>query len=194
MNSRSVIAFLILALFGFTAASPPSFAQTPAADPSREELQRRVVQLETQMEAMRDELMKLKSALSGDKSPSDGGAPGSANAGSTKTDAATAPNAAGQAAVFLAQTARRVYMLVRSSGLAESMSRYLIRRIEESPTIILPTHPELTALEGSDHLERVSWRENQTGLCSGHGTARLARGKLPPPGQIQFSICTAVLW
>lgn len=94
MNSRSVIAFLILALLGFTAASPPSFAQTPAADPSREELQRRVVQLETQMEAMRDELMKLKSALSADKSPSDGGAPGSANAGSTKTDAATAPNAA----------------------------------------------------------------------------------------------------
>jgi hypothetical protein len=55
MNSRSVIAFLILALLGFTAASPPSFAQTPAADPSREELQRRVVPLETQMEAIRDE-------------------------------------------------------------------------------------------------------------------------------------------
>lgn len=93
MNSRSVITLLIIALLGFTVASPPSFAQTPAAEPSREELQRRVVQLETQMEAMRDELMKLKSALSADKSPSDG-APGSANAGSTKTDAATAPNAA----------------------------------------------------------------------------------------------------
>jgi thioredoxin reductase (NADPH) len=72
-------------------------------------------------------------------------------------------NSAGQAAVFLAQTARRVYMLVRSSGLAESMSRYLIRRIEESPTIVLRTHTELTALEGSDHLERVQWRDSQTG-------------------------------
>ena len=40
-------------------------------------------------------------------------------------------NSAGQAAVFLAQTTKRVHMLVRSTGLAESMSRYLIRRIEE---------------------------------------------------------------
>src|SRR5439155_527771 len=44
-------------------------------------------------------------------------------------------NSAGQAAVFLAQTAKRVHMLVRSNGLAESMSRYLIRRIEQSPAI-----------------------------------------------------------
>jgi thioredoxin reductase (NADPH) len=41
-------------------------------------------------------------------------------------------NSAGQAAVFLAQMTKRVHMLVRSRGLAESMSRYLIRRIEES--------------------------------------------------------------
>src|SRR5713101_7952770 len=44
-------------------------------------------------------------------------------------------NSAGQAAVFLSQTARRVYVLVRSNGLAKSMSRYLIRRIEESPRV-----------------------------------------------------------
>ena len=72
-------------------------------------------------------------------------------------------NSAGQAAVFLAQTARRVHMLVRSDGLAESMSRYLIRRIEQSPTIVLRPQTEVVALEGSDHLERVSWRENKTG-------------------------------
>src|SRR5262249_40547029 len=41
-------------------------------------------------------------------------------------------NSAGQAAVFLAQTARRVHVLVRGSGLANTMSRYLIRRIEEN--------------------------------------------------------------
>jgi thioredoxin reductase (NADPH) len=44
-------------------------------------------------------------------------------------------NSAGQAAVFLAQTARRVHILVRSRGLAETMSRYLVRRIEEHPAI-----------------------------------------------------------
>ena len=61
-------------------------------------------------------------------------------------------NSAGQAAVFLADTARRVYMLVRSSGLADSMSKYLIRRIEESPKIDLLTNTEIEALEGEDHL------------------------------------------
>ena len=72
-------------------------------------------------------------------------------------------NSAGQAAVYLAQTARRVHMLVRSSGLADTMSRYLIRRIEESPTIELHTHTELTTLAGADALQRVCWRSRQTG-------------------------------
>ncbi|MEP6906090.1 MAG: NAD(P)/FAD-dependent oxidoreductase, partial [Gemmatimonadales bacterium] len=67
-------------------------------------------------------------------------------------------NSAGQAAVFLAQTAKMVHVLIRSKGLAESMSRYLIRRIEESPAIELRTCTELTALEGEDHLERIQWR------------------------------------
>ena len=68
-------------------------------------------------------------------------------------------NSAGQAAVFLASTAKRVHMLVRSGGLAESMSRYLIRRIEENPAIDLRTCTEVVAVEGTDHLERVRWRE-----------------------------------
>jgi thioredoxin reductase (NADPH) len=72
-------------------------------------------------------------------------------------------NSAGQAAVFLSQTARRVYMLVRSAGLADTMSRYLIRRIEENHAIELRTHTELVALEGSDRLERVQWRHSLTG-------------------------------
>ena len=72
-------------------------------------------------------------------------------------------NSAGQAAVFLAETARHVYILVRSSGLAETMSRYLIRRIEETPNITLFPHTEIVALEGGEHLERVTWRNNQTG-------------------------------
>jgi thioredoxin reductase (NADPH) len=69
-------------------------------------------------------------------------------------------NSAGQAAVFLARTARKVYVLVRSRGLADTMSRYLIRRIEESPEIELRSCTEMVALEGDGHLERVSWRTN----------------------------------
>lgn len=72
-------------------------------------------------------------------------------------------NSAGQATAFLAETAKRVHMLIRSAGLAESMSRYLIRRIEESPTVILHPHTEIVALGGGNHLESVRWRNNQTG-------------------------------
>lgn len=70
-------------------------------------------------------------------------------------------NSAGQAAVFLAQTARKVYVLVRSRGLASTMSRYLIRRIEESPAIELRACTELITLEGNEHLERVSWQKDR---------------------------------
>ena len=77
-------------------------------------------------------------------------------------------NSAGQAAVFLTQMTKRVHMLITSSGLAESMSRYLIRRIEESPNIVLRTHTEIVALEGSDHLESVRWQNNQTGQTEEH--------------------------
>ncbi|PYQ05731.1 MAG: pyridine nucleotide-disulfide oxidoreductase [Acidobacteria bacterium] len=77
-------------------------------------------------------------------------------------------NSAGQAAVFLARTAKRVHMLVRSGGLAESMSRYLIRRIEDNPAIILRTHTELTALEGGRELQRVSWRDSQAANVEAH--------------------------
>ena len=54
-------------------------------------------------------------------------------------------------------------MLVRADGLAETMSRYLIRRIEDNPSIVLRTHTEITALDGSNHLEQVRWRDNRTG-------------------------------
>jgi thioredoxin reductase (NADPH) len=77
-------------------------------------------------------------------------------------------NSAGQAAVFLAQTARQVYLLVRSSGLAETMSRYLIRRIEDNSTIVLHKNTEIIALEGSDRLERVSWRNNESVIVETH--------------------------
>jgi thioredoxin reductase (NADPH) len=77
-------------------------------------------------------------------------------------------NSAGQAAVFLATTARRVHMLVRGPGLADTMSRYLIRRIEESPAIVLRTHTQLVGLEGNGALERIRWRDDETGEIEGH--------------------------
>jgi len=43
------------------------------------------------------------------------------------------------------------------------MSRYLIRRIEDNPTIILSTQTQIVALEGNGHLERVQWRDDQSG-------------------------------
>ena len=68
-------------------------------------------------------------------------------------------NSAGQAAIFLSEAKRRVFVLIRGAGLSDTMSRYLIRRIEETPSIELKTHTEIVALEGGNSLERVTWRE-----------------------------------
>src|SRR5260221_6940184 len=64
-------------------------------------------------------------------------------------------NSAGQAAVFLAEKAKRVHMVVRGDGLVDTMSRYLIRRIEDNPAIILRAPTEMVALEANGHPERV---------------------------------------
>lgn len=77
-------------------------------------------------------------------------------------------NSAGQAAVFLAENAKRVHMLIRSSSLADKMSRYLIRRIEETPNIVFRPYTEIIGLEGDDHLESVIWRNNQSALTEDH--------------------------
>lgn len=77
-------------------------------------------------------------------------------------------NSAGQAAVFLSQYAKHVYMLIRSSGLTDTMSRYLIRRIEENPKISLKTQTEIIKLVGTNHLESLSWRDNQSRKIENH--------------------------
>jgi len=71
-------------------------------------------------------------------------------------------NSAGQAAVYLAGNGSRVIMVIRSGGLAESMSRYLVRRIE-SAGIEVRTNCEVVGLEGDRHLERVRCRDRRTG-------------------------------
>jgi thioredoxin reductase (NADPH) len=73
-------------------------------------------------------------------------------------------NSAGQGAVFLAQHAAKVVMLVRGPGLAATMSRYLIDRIAATPNIELRPHCELTQLHGGDDgLESVRWRDRERG-------------------------------
>jgi thioredoxin reductase (NADPH) len=67
-------------------------------------------------------------------------------------------NSAGQAAVFLAAQVKHVHVLIRGPRLADTMSRYLIRRIEETPNITLHPHTELVALNGDDRLRSVTWR------------------------------------
>ncbi len=75
-------------------------------------------------------------------------------------------NSAGQAAVFLSQTASKVHMLVRSGQLSDTMSRYLIQRIEENPAIELHFKTEIVDLEGDAHLERATWRSKASGETS----------------------------
>jgi thioredoxin reductase (NADPH) len=72
-------------------------------------------------------------------------------------------NSAGQATVFLAETARKVHMLVRGKTLSETMSRYLIQRITKHPVIELHLETELVSLEGESHLERVTWLDKPSG-------------------------------
>jgi len=72
-------------------------------------------------------------------------------------------NSAGQAAVFLSTLTSRVHMLVRGPGLADTMSRYLIRRIEECGEIDIRTHTEVVELRGNGHLEGITWRNRETG-------------------------------
>jgi thioredoxin reductase (NADPH) len=75
-------------------------------------------------------------------------------------------NSAGQAAVFLAQHATKVFILIRGGSLAASMSRYLIDRIDATPNIELRPHTELTQLHGDlvEGLTAVTWRNKQTGV------------------------------
>src|SRR4029077_21085003 len=75
-------------------------------------------------------------------------------------------NSAGRAAGFKAEHAAKVFILIRGSGLAASMSRYLIDRIDATPNIELRPHTELKQLHGDrlDGLTAVSWRDSRTGI------------------------------
>jgi thioredoxin reductase (NADPH) len=97
-------------------------------------------------------------------------------------------NSAGQAAVFLAGGCRHVHLLVRSGGLSDSMSRYLIRRIEESPNITLRARTEISALAGDARLERVTWRNGAGTETHEIGHVFLMTGAVPNTHWLQGCI------
>jgi thioredoxin reductase (NADPH) len=74
-----------------------------------------------------------------------------------------AGNSAGQAAIYLAQQGCTVSLAIRRADVAESMSRYLIERIEADPRIELLPCTEVRALGGVRHLERVTLEHTSTG-------------------------------
>jgi thioredoxin reductase (NADPH) len=97
-------------------------------------------------------------------------------------------NSAGQAAVYLAGGCRQVHILVRSSGLSDSMSRYLIRRIEQSPNITLHVRTQISALEGDTRLERVTWRSDTGSETREIAHVFLMTGAVPNTGWLQGCI------
>ncbi|MGA9456632.1 MAG: FAD-dependent oxidoreductase [Pseudolabrys sp.] len=75
-----------------------------------------------------------------------------------------AGNSAGQAAVYLASQAAKVWLLVRGKNLASSMSRYLVDRIEGLSNVEVLTRTNITHLEGNDGvLEAIRWRHGTSG-------------------------------
>ena len=82
-------------------------------------------------------------------------------------------NSAGQAALYLANFAKEVHVSVRGPGLADTMSRYLIARIEACPNISVKTFTAVDNLEGNGHLERVRCRNMKTGETKTHEVRHL---------------------
>jgi thioredoxin reductase (NADPH) len=101
-------------------------------------------------------------------------------------------NSAGQAAVFLAQTSRHVHLVIRAESLDATMSRYLIRRIEENPAITLHTRTEVVGLEGDGSLEKLTFRNNGTGATStcAVGHLFLMMGAMPNTTWLQGCVAT----
>jgi thioredoxin reductase (NADPH) len=77
-------------------------------------------------------------------------------------------NSAGQAAVFLAERARHVHVLVRSTGVAASMSDYLVQRIAAAPNVTLRTETEILALLGDGALAGVRWQHRSSSVVEEH--------------------------
>ncbi|WP_024480339.1 FAD-dependent oxidoreductase [Cellulophaga baltica] len=71
-------------------------------------------------------------------------------------------NSAGQAAIFMADYAIEIHILIRGKNLSKSMSSYLINRINSNPKIKIHPHTEIFKLEGDNYLERIHLKNNLT--------------------------------
>lgn len=72
-------------------------------------------------------------------------------------------NSAGQAAIFLSGKVARVFLIIRGDNLPQTMSHYLLQRIEDTPNIEIMTHTEIDAMQGASHLEQVVLINNLSG-------------------------------
>ena len=72
-------------------------------------------------------------------------------------------NSAGQAALYLATRARNVTLVIRRGNLTDTMSHYLIERIEADPRIQVRFNTEVTALRGSGHLQGATLSDRKSG-------------------------------
>lgn len=77
-------------------------------------------------------------------------------------------NSAGQAATYLARTCRHVHVLVRGPSLSASMSRYLVRRIEEAQNITVHASCQIVSLDGQGSLEEIAWRHDPSAAVTKH--------------------------
>ncbi|WP_311275550.1 FAD-dependent oxidoreductase [Methylobacterium sp. WCS2018Hpa-22] len=100
-------------------------------------------------------------------------------------------NSAGQAAMFLSRTVAHVHLLVRATGLAATMSDYLVQRIASSPRITLHTQTEITALLGEDTLTSVTWTDRSSGISEmkAIGNVFVMIGAVPNTGWLSDCLC-----
>ncbi len=77
-------------------------------------------------------------------------------------------NSAGQGAIYLASVAKKVYVIFRRKSLRETMSEYLVKRLEEHPNIEIIGSTDVVALRGEGQLDGLTYRCRETGaedLC-----------------------------
>ena len=101
-------------------------------------------------------------------------------------------NSAGQAAVYMSRNARHVHVLVRGDSLADSMSDYLLKRLEASRDITLHFNTEVTDLRGNGSLESVTWENSATDEREDHDIRHIFSmiGAVPNTGWLNGSVLT----
>lgn len=93
--------------------------------------------------------------------------------GNAEVTVVGAGNSAGQGAIYLANSARKVHVVFRRGNLRETMSEYLVKRLEEHPNIELHAATDVVGLHGEDRLDGLTYRCRESGAESGCGCSFL---------------------